>query len=108
MGVTFRARSIEQIREIFDKVRVDIWPTDAARKLRLVIDQVYKLADIGKAFDHMEADNHRGKIVATLQLVRHRTETFENKALTRRFVRHLLTWSVARMASPSDLGGKQP
>ena len=66
IGVTFRTRSIEEIREIFDEVRKDIWPAVEARKLQLPIDQVYKFADIGKAFEHMEANKHLGKIVVTL------------------------------------------
>jgi NADPH2:quinone reductase len=66
IGVTFRTRSIEEIRAIFDEVRKDIWPAVEARKLQLPIDQVYKFADIGKAFEHMEANKHLGKIVVTL------------------------------------------
>ena len=66
IGVTFRTRSIEEIREIFEEVRKDIWPAVEARKLQLPIDQVYKFADTGKAFEHMEANKHLGKIVVTL------------------------------------------
>ena len=66
IGVTFRTRSIEEIREIFDEVRKDIWPAVESRKLQLPIDKVFKFADIGKAFDHMEANKHLGKIVVTL------------------------------------------
>jgi NADPH2:quinone reductase len=66
IGVTFRSRSIEEIREIFDEVRKDIWPAVESRKLQLPIDKVYPFADIGKAFEHMEANKHLGKIVVTL------------------------------------------
>lgn len=66
IGVTFRTRTIDEIREIFEQVRKDIWPAVEARKLQLPIDQVYKFADIGKAFEHMEANKHLGKIVVTL------------------------------------------
>ena len=66
IGVTFRTRSIEEIREIFDEVRNDIWPAVESRKLQLPIDKVYPFADIGKAFEHMEANKHLGKIVVTL------------------------------------------
>lgn len=65
-GVTFRTRSIEEIREIFDEVRKDIWGAVESRKLQLPIDKVYDFADIGKAFEHMEANKHLGKIVVTL------------------------------------------
>src|SRR3979411_2059002 len=63
IGVPFRTRSIEEIREIFDEVRNDIWPAVNSRKLQLPIDKVYPFAEIGKAFEHMEANKHLGKIV---------------------------------------------
>ena len=66
IGVTFRTRSIEEIREIFDEVRKDIWPAVESRKLQLPIDKVFAFDDIGKAFEHMEANQHLGKIVVTL------------------------------------------
>jgi NADPH2:quinone reductase len=62
----FRSRSIEEIREIFDEVRKDIWPAVESRKLQLPIDKVFAFDDIGKAFEHMEANRHLGKIVVTL------------------------------------------
>jgi NADPH:quinone reductase len=66
IGVTFRTRSIEEIRKIFDEVRKDIWPAVESRKLQLPIDKVFAFDDIGKAFEHMEANRHLGKIVVTL------------------------------------------
>src|ERR1700729_969021 len=66
IGVTFRTRSIEEIREIFDEVRKDIWGAVESRKLQLPIDKVYPFPDIGRAFEHMEANKHLGKIVVTL------------------------------------------
>ena len=36
------------------------------RKLQLPIDKVFAFDDIGKAFEHMEANRHLGKIVVTL------------------------------------------
>src|SRR5438876_3185212 len=66
IGVTFRTRSIEEVREIFDEVRKDIWGAVESRKLQLPIDKVFDFADIGKAFAHMEANKHLGKIVVTL------------------------------------------
>ncbi|MGH6714833.1 MAG: zinc-binding dehydrogenase [Bradyrhizobium sp.] len=66
IGVTFRTRSIEEIRAIFAAVRTDIWGAVESRKLKLPIDKVFKFDDIGKAFAHMEANRHLGKIVATL------------------------------------------
>lgn len=66
IGVTFRTRSIEEIRDIFTAVRSDIWGAVESRKLKLPIDRVFAFADIGQAFAHMEANRHLGKIVVTL------------------------------------------
>jgi NADPH2:quinone reductase len=66
IGVTFRTRSIEEIREIFAAVRKDIWRAVESRRLQLPIDRVFKFDDIGAAFAHMEANKHLGKIVVTL------------------------------------------
>jgi NADPH2:quinone reductase len=66
IGVTFRTRTIEEIREIFDQVSKDIWPAVESRKLQLPIDKVFAFDDIGAAFAHMEANKHLGKIVVTL------------------------------------------
>ena len=66
VGVTFRSRTIEEIREIFDEVRKDLWGAVESRKLQLPIDKVFAFDDIGKAFEHMEANRHLGKIVVTL------------------------------------------
>ena len=66
IGVTFRTRTIEEIREIFDEVKKDIWPAVEQRKLQLPIDKVFAFDDIADAFAHMEANRHLGKIVVTL------------------------------------------
>jgi NADPH2:quinone reductase len=63
IGVTFRTRSIEEIAEIYNEVRKDIWGAVESRKLQLPIDKVFSFDDIGKAFEHMEANKHLGKIV---------------------------------------------
>ena len=65
IGVTFRTRSIEEIREIFNEVRKDIWPAVESGKLKLPIDKVYPFGKIAEAFEHMEANKHLGKIVVT-------------------------------------------
>ena len=65
IGVTFRTRSIEEIREIFAQVKTDIWPAVESGKLKLPIDKVFAFGDIAKAFEHMEANKHLGKIVVT-------------------------------------------
>jgi NADPH2:quinone reductase len=66
IGVTFRTRSMEEIRDIFSAVRNDIWPAVESGKLKLPIDKVLPFEDITTAFEHMEANRHLGKIVVTL------------------------------------------
>lgn len=66
IGVTFRTRSIQEIRDIFTAVRDDIWSAVETGKLTLPIDKIYPFAEIGKAFEHMDANKHLGKIVVTL------------------------------------------
>ena len=66
IGVTFRSRTIEEIREIFASVRTDIFAAVESRRLQLPIDSVFKFDDIGAAFARMEANKHFGKIVVTL------------------------------------------
>ncbi len=66
IGVTFRTRTIEEIRDIFARVRADIWPAVESGKLKLPIDKAFPFADIGGAFARMEANQHLGKIVVTL------------------------------------------
>jgi NADPH:quinone reductase-like Zn-dependent oxidoreductase len=63
IGVTFRTRSIDEVREIFNGVRNDIWPAIEAGKLKLPIDKVFAFDDIALAFARMEANKHLGKIV---------------------------------------------
>jgi NADPH2:quinone reductase len=66
VGVTFRTRTIDEIRDIFAGVRDDIWPAAVAGRLRMPIDSTFAFDDIGKAFARMEANAHLGKIVVTL------------------------------------------
>jgi NADPH2:quinone reductase len=66
IGVTFRTRSIEEIREIFNEAQSDLWPAVEARQLQLPIDKVFAFDDIGKAFERMEANQHLGKIVVRM------------------------------------------
>jgi NADPH2:quinone reductase len=66
IGVTFRTRTIDEIRDIFTAVRNDIWPAVESRELKLPIDRVLPFDDIARAFEHMEANKHLGKIVVTL------------------------------------------
>ncbi|CAN5430897.1 zinc-binding dehydrogenase [soil metagenome] len=66
IGVTFRTRSMEEIRDIFAKVRQDIWPAVESGQLKLPIDRVFPFGDIAQAVDYMSANKHFGKIVLKL------------------------------------------
>jgi NADPH:quinone reductase len=63
IGVTFRTRSVAEIRAISDKVRADLWPAVVSGKLSLPIDKVFPFAQVSEAFAHMTANKHLGKIV---------------------------------------------
>lgn len=65
IGVTFRTRSIQEVRDIFAAVRSDIWPAVESGELKLPIDKAFPFAEISAAFARMEANQHLGKIVVT-------------------------------------------
>jgi NADPH2:quinone reductase len=63
IGVTFRTRSPEEVREIVGLMRADLWPAVESAKLTLPIYKTYKLADVAEALSVMRANQHFGKIV---------------------------------------------
>ena len=63
IGVTFRTRSIDEVRAIVRAMRADLWPAVEAGKLTLPIDRVFALGEAAAAQAHMRADAHFGKIV---------------------------------------------
>jgi NADPH2:quinone reductase len=65
IGVTFRTRSVEEIRQIYSETREDLWPAVESRQLTLPVDRVFAFDDIAQAFEYMEANKHFGKIVVT-------------------------------------------
>lgn len=65
IGVTFRTRSIEEVREINRLMRVDLWDAVESGKLALPIDKTYPLEQAAEALAHMKANEHFGKIVLT-------------------------------------------
>jgi NADPH2:quinone reductase len=66
IGVTFRTRSIDEVREINRLLRADLWPVIEAGTLSLPIYKTYKLADIADALAVMRANQHFGKIVISV------------------------------------------
>jgi NADPH2:quinone reductase len=63
IGVTFRTRTPEEVREIVRALRADLWPAVESGKLSLPIYKTYKLADLVDALAEMRANKHFGKIV---------------------------------------------
>jgi NADPH:quinone reductase len=63
IGVTFRTRSVEEVREIVRAMRADLWTDVESGKLKLPIDKVFPLEQAAAALAHMKANQHFGKIV---------------------------------------------
>jgi NADPH:quinone reductase-like Zn-dependent oxidoreductase len=63
IGVTFRTRSVEEVREINRLMRADLWPHVESGKLNLPIDRTFPLDQAPAALAHMRANAHFGKIV---------------------------------------------
>jgi len=66
IGVTFRTRSLAEVREIGRRMRADLWDAVKAGKLTLPIDRRFPLAEAVEAQAHMRANKHFGKIVLTM------------------------------------------
>jgi NADPH2:quinone reductase len=66
IGVTFRTRTLEEVREISRKMRADLWDAVTAGKLKLPIDRRFPLDQAPDAQAHMRANKHFGKIVLTM------------------------------------------
>ena len=63
IGVTFRTRSIGEVREINRKMRADLWGAVAAGELRIPIDRSFPLDEVTSALARMRANQHFGKIL---------------------------------------------
>lgn len=68
LGVTFRTRSVEQVRAVQAAMTADLLPHLRAGRLRLPIDRVFPLTQLGEAFEHMRSNAHFGKIVVVMPL----------------------------------------
>ena len=63
IGVTFRTRSVDEVREINRRMRDDLWEAIAAGKLKLPLDRIFALDEAVAALAYMKANNHFGKVV---------------------------------------------
>jgi NADPH2:quinone reductase len=66
IGVTFRTRTPQEVREIVQLMRADLWPAVEAGRLSLPIDRTFPLDEIAQALSVMRANQHFGKIVITV------------------------------------------
>ncbi len=62
IGVTFRTRSLEEVREIVRAMRADLWGHVESGELKLPIDRTFPLDKAAEALAHMRANAHFGKI----------------------------------------------
>jgi NADPH:quinone reductase len=67
IGVTFRTRSVEEVREINRLMRADLWDAVAAGKLKLPLDRAFRFEEIREALDYIQANRHFGKVVMTVE-----------------------------------------
>jgi NADPH2:quinone reductase len=63
IGVTFRTRSVQEIRALNTRMLEDLGTAIADRRLRLPIDKVFPLVQAAEALARMSANAHFGKIV---------------------------------------------
>ena len=64
--MTFRTRSVDEVRAINAAMRADIWDAVENGTLRLPIDRTFPLEQAVEAQAHMRANAHFGKIVLTV------------------------------------------
>jgi len=66
VGVTFRTRTIEEVREINRLMRADLWPALEAGKLTLPVDRTFPLERVAEALSVMGTNQHFGKLVLVM------------------------------------------
>ena len=66
IGVTFRTRTVEEVREISRRMRADLWDAVTSGTLTLPIDRTFPLDEAPAAHAHMRANAHFGKIALAM------------------------------------------
>ena len=66
IGVTFRTRSLDEVREIIRLMRADLWDAVTSGKLRLPVDKTFPLDQCVAAQAYMRANQHFGKIALVM------------------------------------------
>ena len=65
-GVTFRTRSIQEIRDVYSNMWNDFEKIVISGELSLPIEKVFDFIDVRKALDYMRENQHFGKLVLKL------------------------------------------
>jgi NADPH2:quinone reductase len=63
IGVTFRTHTIEEVRQILNEMRRDLWNAVKSGKIKVPIDKTYPLSEARAGHEHMRANKHFGKIL---------------------------------------------
>jgi NADPH:quinone reductase len=66
VGVTFRTRSVGEVRELVARMRADLWPALQAGELELPVARSYAFEQLGEAFAQLRRGGHLGKLVVTM------------------------------------------
>ena len=66
VGVTFRTRTLDEIRQINRLMRADLWAAVQSGALGLPVFRTFALADIAAALETMKANEHFGKIAIVM------------------------------------------
>ena len=66
IGVTFRTRTVDEVRVISRLMRADLWDAVKAGKLKLPIDARFPLDEVPQAHARMHDNKHLGKIILTV------------------------------------------
>ncbi len=65
-GSTLRARSLEFKTMVAAELARTVWPYVESNRLKPAMDRLFPLAEAAGAHAHMEAGDHVGKIVLTM------------------------------------------
>ena len=68
VGVTFRTRSKQEVRDLGVAMRCDLGHAWAERKLTVPVDRVFRFEEVADALAYMQANRHFGKVVLEMAL----------------------------------------
>ena len=63
IGVTFRTRTIDEISDIVEAMKADLWDAVESGQLQIPIDKEFPLQEAAAAVEYMKANRHFGKII---------------------------------------------